>query len=63
MKLKIGQPLNGHTRWLKGKEFTCSAGDTKDSGLISSLGIFPREGNGNLLQYSCLENSMDTGPW
>ena len=23
----------------------------------------PREGNGNPLQYSCLENSMDRGPW
>ena len=30
-------------------------------GSILGLGRFPREGNGNLLQYSCLENSMDRG--
>ena len=30
-------------------------------GLISGLGRSPGEGNGNLLQYSCLENSMDRG--
>ena len=32
---------------------------------IQSLGWgrFPGEGNGNLLQYSCLENSMDRGAW
>ena len=28
-------------------------------GLIPGLGRSPREGNGNLLQYSCLENPMD----
>ena len=27
------------------------------------LGRFPREGNGNPLQYSCLENPMDRGAW
>ena len=32
-------------------------------GLIHRLGRFPGEGNGNLLQYSCLENSMDRGAW
>ena len=31
--------------------------------LIPGLGIFPGEGNGNPLQYSCLENSMDRGAW
>ena len=30
-------------------------------GLIPGLGRFPGEGNGNLLQYFCLENSMDRG--
>ena len=39
------------------------AGDTRDSGSISRLGRSPGEGNGNLLQYSCLENSMDRGAW
>ena len=32
-------------------------------GLIPGLGRFPGVGNGNLLQYSCLENSMDRGDW
>ena len=35
-----------------------NAGDT---GSISGSGRFPVEGNGNPLQYSCLENSMDRG--
>ena len=39
------------------------AGDVKDTGLISGLGRSPREGNGNPLQYSCLENPMDRGAW
>ena len=40
------------------KESTCNAGDP---GSIPGLGRFPGEGNGNPLQYSCLENSMDRG--
>ena len=32
-------------------------------GLIPELGISPGEGNGNPLQYSCLENSVDRGVW
>ena len=38
----------------------CNAGDL---GSIPGLGRCPGEGNGNPLQYSCLENSMDRGPW
>ena len=34
-----------------------------DSGLIPGLGKDPGEGNGNPLQYSCLENSMNRGAW
>ena len=34
-----------------------------DVGLIPGLGRSPREGNDNPFQYSCLENSMDTGVW
>ena len=41
--------------WLSGKEFACNAGDP---GSIPVSGRSPREGNGNPLQYSCLENSM-----
>ena len=39
-----------------------NAGDTTDSGSNSALGRSPRGGNGNLLQYSCLENSMAEEP-
>ena len=45
---------------LDGKESAYNAGDL---GLIPGSGRFPGEGNGNLLQYSCLENSMDRGAW
>ena len=37
------------------------AGDTRDTGWIPRLGRSPGVGNGNLLQYSCWENSMDIG--
>ena len=43
-----------------GKASACSVGDP---GLICGLGRSPGEGNGNPLQYSCLENSMDGGAW
>ena len=42
------------------KESACSAGDP---GSIPGLGRFPGEGNGNPLQYPCLENLMDRGDW
>ena len=37
-----------------GKESTCNAGDP---------GLIPGEGNGNLLQHSCLENPVDRRAW
>ena len=40
-----------------------NAGDARDVGLVPELGRSPRGGNGNPLQYSCLENSMDRGVW
>ena len=40
-----------------------SAGDTEDAGLIPGSGRCPEVGNGNPLQYSCLENSMDRRAW
>ena len=40
-----------------------NAGDTRDTGLIPGSGRSPGVGNGNLLQYTCLENSMDKGAW
>ena len=45
------------------KESSTNAGDARDVGSISGLGRFPGEGNGNPLQYSFLENSMDRGAW
>ena len=40
-----------------------NAGDTRDVGSIPELGRSPGGGNGNLFQYSCLENPMDRGAW
>ena len=37
--------------------------DIRDGGPIPGLGRSPRKGNGNPLQYSCLENPMDRGAW
>ena len=45
------------------KNLLASIGDTRDAGLIPGLGRSPGGGNGNPLQYSCLENSMDRGAW
>ena len=43
-----------------GKESACSAGDLS---LIYGSGRSPGKRNGNLLQYSCLENPVDRGAW
>ena len=43
------------------KDLPASARDTRDTGSIPGLGRSPGGGNDNLLQYSCLENSMDRG--
>ena len=75
----LGLNLGSNTWWLHGgelfvlpnfalgfpggsdsKDSTCNAGDL---GSIPGLGRSPGEGNGTLLQYSCLENSMDRGAW
>ena len=40
-----------------------SAEDVRDRGLMAESGRSPREGNGYLLQYSCLENPVDRGAW
>ena len=50
----------GVPRGSDGKESACNGGDQN---LIPGLGRFPGEGNGNPLQYSCPENSMDGGAW
>ena len=46
-----------------GEESACCAGDKGDTGSIPESGRSPGEGNGNPLQYSCLENPMDRGAW
>ena len=50
----------GFPRSSVGKESTCNEAD---QGSIPRLGRSPGEGNGNPLQYSCLENPMDRGAW
>ena len=45
------------------KNLPVNAGDIRDMGSIPRLGRSPGGGNGNPLQYSCLENSMDRGTW
>ena len=45
------------------ENLSASARDTGDPGLIPQLGTSPGEGNGNPLQYPCLENPMDRGAW
>ena len=50
----------GFPRSSDGKESACNA---EDPGLIPGLGICPGEGNGNPVQYSCLENPMGRGAW
>ena len=55
-----GQFENRFLRWLIGNESACNGGDL---GSIPELGRSLGEGNGNPLQYSCLENLMDRGAW
>ena len=53
-----------HTKGFPGgPEVKASACNVGDLGLIPGSGRSPGEGNGNPLQYSCLENPMDQGAW
>ena len=45
------------------KNLPANAADIGDVGLIPGSSRFPRKGNDNPLQYSCLENSMDREAW
>ena len=45
------------------KNLPVNSEDARDTGLIPGFGISPGVGNGILLQYSHLENSMDRGTW
>ena len=53
--LNIGKLFDGFSWWLNGKEFIQCR--------IPELGRSPGEGNGKLLQYSCLGNPIDRGAW
>ena len=53
-------PLNRLPRLLSTEESACNA---KDTGSVPGSGRSPGETNGNPLQYSCLGNPMDRGPW
>ena len=46
-----------------GSEVKASASNAEDPGSIPESGRSPGEGNGNTLQYSCLENPMDVEAW
>ena len=50
------------TRWRSSKESACQS-KARDSGSIPEMQRSPGVGNGNLLQYSCQENSTDRGAW
>ena len=56
-------PSSGLSQWLSGKATACSVGDSGNVGSIPVLRRSPGKGNGNPLQYSCLENPMDRGAW
>ena len=47
--------------WLSGKEIRPA--NARDAGSVPGLGWSPEKGNGNPLQYSCLENPMNRGAW
>ena len=56
-------PFRGFSWWLGGKDSACNVGDARDMGFIPGSGRYPGGGNGNPLQYSCLEYPMDRGIW
>ena len=47
----------------KKKNLPANAGNARDRGAISGLVSFPRGGNNNSFQYSCLENPVNRGAW
>ena len=49
--------------WVSSKESTCNAGVARDMGSIPGWGRPPGGRHGNPLQYSCLEDPMDTRAW
>ena len=60
---KIKEPTKDRKGFPGGSEVKASSCNAGDLGSIPGLGRSPGEGNGNPLQYSCLENPMDGGAW
>ena len=60
---EIFTPFYGYVSFPGGSDGKASACNAGDLGSIPGSGRSPGEGNGNPLQYSCLENPMDRGAW
>ena len=60
LSFSLSDPIMGFLGGLVVKNLPANTGNL---GLIPGLGRSPGEGNGNPLQYSCLENFMDRGAW
>ena len=64
MEKEEGRALQGGFYFARdGKSLEKTACSAGDPGLTPGLGRAPGEGNGNSLQYSCLENPIDRGAW
>ena len=62
-ELQYGTVLLGFPGVSVVKNLPANAGDARDASSVPQLRRFPIGGNGNSLQYSFLENSMDRGAW
>ena len=62
-QLYLNKAVTGFPGGAVVKILPASAGDIGDLGSIPEVGRTPAGGNGNPLQYSCLENSTDRGAW
>ena len=60
---RVGHSVGTSPRFPGGSEVKASAWNEGEPGSIPGLGRSPGEGNGNPLQYSCLENPMEGGAW
>ena len=63
LKMRINIKTPRYTSFPGGSVVKNLPANTGDAGLIPGLGRCPVEGNGNSVQYSCLENPMDRGAW
>ena len=63
VKCKLNSVIRVNWGFPCGQEGKASACNVGDLGSIPGSGRYPGEGNSNLLQYSCLENSLYGGAW